>query len=90
MSLKKISERLDEKQRKIYISTQNILQNKDSALFCDECKNRLGIFRMLRYAFKKKKHESYYVLCKKCNFVNVRVKGEIGKNIDDFWSKHGV
>lgn len=90
MSLKTTSNKIDEKQRKIIHSTQKLMMNNDSPLFCDKCKSRLGILRMLKSAFFKKKGEKYLISCKSCLTINVRVKGDIAKNIDKDWAEYGV
>lgn len=90
MSLKRISSKLDEKQRKIIHSTQKLMMNKDSPLFCDKCSNRLGIVRMLKQSLFKKKGQIYLVVCKECLTINERIKGDISQNIDRDWAEYGV
>ena len=90
MSLKKINEKLNEKQRKIIHSTNKLMMNNDGPLFCDKCNNRLGIIRMLRQSIFKKKGSNYLVTCKNCYTINIRVKGDIGENIDREWREYGV
>jgi hypothetical protein len=57
----------------------------DSALHCDGCKDFLGIWHSVRYAMFKKKGSEYYVPCKKCGGLNKRVKGELGRKLDERW-----
>lgn len=90
MSLKKINKIIGSKEAKIKWSMENLLRNDDSTIFCDECKNRLGIITMVHFALGKKKGETYTVVCKSCNHLNKRVKGNLGKNIDSDWDKYGV
>ena len=78
-----------DKQNKIQYSVQNAMMNTDSPLFCENCKKRLGLITMLHFAMGKKKGEPYKVVCKHCNHVNIRIKGEIGKKFDRDWEKYG-
>jgi len=61
--------------------------DRTSALHCDKCKDRLGLFRMVRRALFKHKGEPYEVLCKSCGHMNPRKKGEIGKELDERWGE---
>lgn len=89
MSLKEINKKLGSKEAKIRFSMQNLNINPDSPLHCDYCKKKLGILRMLRQSIKVKPKSKYVVECKHCFRGNIRVKGEIGKQIDETWEKHG-
>lgn len=90
MSLKKISSKLGEKERKIRYSVENTLLNDDGPLFCDKCKKRIGLITMVHFSLFKKKGMPYYVVCDNCHHVNKRIKGEHGKRIDSDWDKYGV
>ena len=90
MSLKKINKIIGSKEAKIKWSMEKLLRNDDSLIFCDKCKNRLGIITMIHFALGKKKGEPYTVVCKSCNHLNKRVKGDLCKNIDSDWDKYGV
>jgi len=89
MSLKKINNKLTEKQVKIQYSMQKLLQDKDSAIFCDYCNNRLGILRMIWIAKGIKKGNRYLVPCKVCKKINMRLKGEVNNKIENDWAKYG-
>lgn len=90
MSLRKITEKIDEKNRKIQFSLDNALKNDDSMLFCDNCKARLGITKMIFSAMKVKQGQEYYVFCKCCGHTNKRIKGELGSKFDKDWDCFGV
>ena len=90
MSLKIINEKITNKQNKIQWSMQNFMLNKSSHLFCDKCKERLGILRMVWMAKSVKKGVKYYIVCPKCHYLNGRIKGELAKKIDSDWDKYGV
>ena len=90
MSLKKINKKIIDKEIKIKYSTEKLLRNKDSPLFCDKCEERLGLVRMIFYAWGKKRGEKYLVPCKNCLTINLRIKGQIEKDIDSDWAKYGV
>ena len=89
MSLKKINNKITEKQVKIQYSMQDLLQNKDSAIFCDKCKERLGILRMIWIAKFLKKGTTYLVICKQCTHINKRIKGNVSDDIEKNWAKYG-
>ena len=89
MSLKKISDKILSKQIKIRYSVENTFLNNDSPVFCDECNKRLGLITMVHFALGKKKGEIYLVVCKHCNYLNKRIKGEMSKKIDSDWDKYG-
>lgn len=57
----------------------------DSPLRCDGCHEFLGIMHCARYAIFKRKGSVYYVPCKSCNGMNKRVKGELGRKLDERW-----
>ena len=89
MNLKKINKKLGSKEAKIRYSIHSLYINPDSLIHCDHCKNKLGIFHMLKKAFFKKPGEKYFVKCKSCGNINFRIKGEIGKQIDKTWLEDG-
>jgi len=62
-----------------------LMLNKDSIMFCDKCKERLGVLHTLRYALFKKQGTTYYVTCKICRFQNPRVKGQYKQDVTDKW-----
>jgi RNase P subunit RPR2 len=84
-----IIKKIDNKGVKIRYSLENLMLNPDSPLLCDKCKSRLGILRMMSKALFKKKGSKYIVICKHCKTKNMRVKGQIGMDIDDRWNKYG-
>ena len=89
MNLKKISNKIESKEGKIKWSMEKLLKDEDSLIFCDTCKERLGIIYMIRFSIFKKKGEFYKVVCRKCKYINKRIKGNIGKKIDSDWNKYG-
>jgi hypothetical protein len=84
-----IIKKIDNKGIKVRYSLENLMLNPDSPLLCDKCSSRLGILNMVFKAFFKKRGVKYIVVCKNCKTNNVRVKGEIGKDIDQNWDKYG-
>jgi RNase P subunit RPR2 len=90
MSLRKIFDRIDKKNRKINYSLQNTLNNPSSIVFCDECHNRLSITKMIFKARKVDKGEKYYITCKNCGCTNMRIKGDLSDKIDADWDQFGV
>jgi len=83
MNLKKISNKIGEKERKIQHSIYNLNFNPDSPLFCNHCKKKIGIIRMLKKSIWVKKGSEYVVKCRFCNNLNIRIKGDIEKIIDE-------
>ena len=84
-----ITKKIDSKTAKMQYSIQNNLFNTNSLLFCDKCRVKLGLLRMLRKSIFTKKGSEYIVKCKYCGKENIRVKGQIGKEIDKEWEKIG-
>ena len=80
-----IIKKIDEKSIKMRWATENILSNPNSPIRCIHCHNRLGVFRMLRRSLFTKKNHRYYVKCPICKYINMRVKGKIGMDIDKIW-----
>ena len=64
-----------------------LMLDHESVLFCDKCKERLGILHTLRYALFKKPETTYYVKCKICHYQNPRVKGEYKQDITQKWDE---
>lgn len=64
----------------------DIYLNPNSPLHCGECKQRLGVLHVLRYALFKDQGTHYFVPCKRCGHVNERVKGALKHDIDERWS----
>ncbi len=89
MSLKTISNKISSKEGKIKWSMEKLLKDTDSLIFCDKCKNRLGIIHMMRLALFRKKGMKYIVPCRKCKTINIRIKGELSKDIDKDWLEYG-
>lgn len=89
MSLKTINKKIASKEAKIQWSMEKLLKDKDSVIFCDNCKNRLGIFYMIRQSFFKKKGEKYLVPCRSCKTINLRIKGKLSSDIDKDWDEFG-
>lgn len=89
MSLKEINKKLGSKEAKIKYSMYNLNFNPNSPLFCNHCKKKLGLIRMLKKSTRVKPGSEYIVKCKHCNNLNSRIRGEIGKNIDTNWEKNG-
>lgn len=85
----KITEKLDSKTAKARHSVENAFMNPKSPLFCDYCEKPLGLTNMLRKSIFRKKGSEYVVRCKNCGKENVRVKGDLSKEIDENWKKHG-
>lgn len=90
MSLKGINKKINDKEIKIRWSTEHLLRDSDSPLFCDKCHKRLGIIYMIRFSLFKKQGTKYIVKCRRCNHLNTRVKGQIGQDIDKDWRDYGV
>lgn len=91
MSLRKINRYMNEKQRKIQFSTQMALMNpEESVLFCDKCNKRLGLLRLVRFAWGKQKGEEYLIICRSCLHLNKRIKGYAGDKIEEDWRKYGI
>ncbi len=61
----------------------------DSPLFCSKCHSRLGILRMIRAAFFKRKGMSYKILCIPCGYQNIRIKGAFADDVDRRWTGRG-
>jgi len=59
----------------------------ESVMFCDKCKERLGILHTIRYALFKKMGTTYYVPCKACRFPNPRVKGQYKQDVNEKWKE---
>lgn len=57
----------------------------DNPLHCDKCHEFLGIWHSVRYAMFKKRGCPYNVPCTNCGHLNRRVKGELGKKLDERW-----
>lgn len=75
--------KLGAKELKIKSSVHYLYYSLDSPLFCDKCNTSLGLLRMIRSALFKKKGSEYIVVCKECEYENIRVKGEIEKKLDE-------
>ena len=87
MNLNKINNKITSKQVKIQYSMQRLLQDNNSSIFCDKCKNRLGILRMIWICKGIKQGTKYIVPCKKCKHINTRIKGEVSNKIEEEWEK---
>ena len=85
----KITEKIDSKTMKARHSVENAFFNPKSPLFCDYCEKPLGLTSMLRKSIFRKKGCEYVVRCKNCGKENVRVKGDLSKEIDETWEKTG-
>ena len=77
--------KMDDKSIKMRWATENLFLNPDSPLMCDKCHNRLGFLRMISHSVWVKKNKEYRVKCRVCGFVNKRIKGQIGMDIDREW-----
>lgn len=53
---------------------------------CDKCKETLGLGRMIRKAFFKKRGSTYRVICKNCGHENFRIKGAFSQELDKRWN----
>ena len=79
--------KLDESMMKSRGDVPYLYRAPDSPLKCSECGYHLGLWRLVRKAFFKKKGDKYHVKCKKCGAVNTYTKGEIGKELDKRWEE---
>ena len=62
-----------------------LMWDTTSDFYCKNCHRKLGFFHIMRSALFKKKGGTYYVYCKKCNYRNSRIKGELSKKLDERW-----
>ena len=68
----------------------NLYLNPDSHLKCDKCKNMLGFLRVLRKALFKKPNQIYVIRCKKCGYLNTRIKGKYKEEINNRWKEQNL
>ena len=52
---------------------------------CKKCKEFLGIWHCVRYALFKPRGKPYFIPCKVCGHMNKRIKGALGKELDEKW-----
>ena len=80
-----IDKKLMDKELKVKSTMQYLYYSPESLMMCNKCKGHLGLWRMVSKALFKKKKQEYIVICKRCGYENIRVKGEIAKQIDKRW-----
>jgi RNase P subunit RPR2 len=78
----RLDKRFDDHITKARCEMPYLLENDANPLHCQQCKQSLGIGRMMRKAIFKRKGSTYVVICKHCKHENHVVKGSIKAHLD--------
>lgn len=73
--------------QKIAFDFSNLMLDRSSVIYCDKCKEKLGVLRTLRCALFKKQGSIYHVPCKACGYFNERKKGSYKQDVNKYWKE---